>query len=100
MIFIIATLSLGVFVVPIEKYPERMSIILVLMLTSVAFKFVVGEDLPKTPYFTTLDLYMAFCFLFMTVVTLENTLVAAIATRWSRGINFLSIDRINLAFAI
>ena len=51
-------LSLTAKVVPVEEFADRMSISLTLLLTSVAFKFVVAEKLPNLSYQTYLDQFM------------------------------------------
>jgi hypothetical protein len=51
----ICTLGLTVYVVPVTDFVGRSSIVLTLMLTAVAFKFLVSGELPKVPYSTYLD---------------------------------------------
>ena len=51
-------LVLTVFAVPVEDLADRVGIVLTLLLTAVAFKFVVADTVPKVGYSTQLDRYM------------------------------------------
>ena len=69
------TLCLGSFVVDHTEYADRTSIVLTLLLTVIAFKFVVGEALPKIPYLTLLDIYMNTAVAFLLVVFILQTII-------------------------
>jgi hypothetical protein len=43
-----------------------------MVLTAVAFKFTVSENIPKISYNTRLDTYVLFCFIFLAIVAVEN----------------------------
>jgi hypothetical protein len=62
--------------VPFKQFSNRMSITMTLLLTIVAFKFVVGTYVPPTPYLTLLDKYVISAFLLMGAVILENFIVS------------------------
>eukprot|EP00600_Ochromonadales_sp_CCMP1393_P010039 CAMPEP_0174955976 /NCGR_PEP_ID=MMETSP0004_2-20121128/1277_1 /TAXON_ID=420556 /ORGANISM="Ochromonas sp., Strain CCMP1393" /LENGTH=323 /DNA_ID=CAMNT_0016203957 /DNA_START=33 /DNA_END=1001 /DNA_ORIENTATION=- len=49
------TLCLGAFGIHREHFADRCSVVLTLLLTAIAFKFVVADSLPKIPYLTVLD---------------------------------------------
>jgi len=49
---------------PESGYERRLRLTFLLMLTSVSFKFFVGEALPKIPYLTRLDKYLIMSFIF------------------------------------
>lgn len=51
---------------------DRLGLSLTLVLTAVAFKFVISADLPKISYLTLLDKYVLGCFVFLALVVLEN----------------------------
>ena len=51
-------LVLTVFAVPVDDLADRIGIVLTLLLTAVAFKFVVADTVPKVGYSTQLDRYM------------------------------------------
>lgn len=75
----ISTLSLGVFGVPAsygDCLATRSSIVLTLLLTAIAFKFVFADALPKVSYQTVLDGYMNTCFFFLAAVFVENALIS------------------------
>jgi len=49
---------------------DRLSVTLTMMLTSVAFKFLVADELPKISYFTMLDRFLAQHFTFIFILTM------------------------------
>jgi hypothetical protein len=53
---------------------DRLGLSLTLVLTAVAFKFVIAADLPKICYLTKLDKYVLFNFFGIAVVVVENSL--------------------------
>ena len=55
---------------PVADLPDRYGFGVTLLLTAVAFQFVVSTELPKLPYLTLLDEYivLSFCFLFMVML--------------------------------
>ncbi|KAL6069133.1 hypothetical protein QOT17_007669 [Balamuthia mandrillaris] len=59
-----------------DALPDRMSITLTLILTVVAFKYSVSDNLPKINYMTLLDKYVLVSFLFLYAMGLENFLIS------------------------
>ena len=53
---------------------DRLSVSLTLLLTGVAYKFVVASSLPQLSYQTMLDYYVWCCFAFLILLTIENTI--------------------------
>lgn len=53
---------------------NRLSLTFTLMLTAVAYKFVVATSIPDVSYQTDLDMYVLLCFLWMLFAALENAL--------------------------
>ena len=51
----LVSLCFSTFAVPVEDLADRMSIVLTLLLTAVAFKFVIADSLPKLGFNTFLD---------------------------------------------
>ncbi|CAM9106402.1 unnamed protein product, partial [Ectocarpus fasciculatus] len=51
---------------------DRLSVTLTLILTAVAYKFVVAASLPQVSYLTLLDLHVLACFAFLVVNAVEN----------------------------
>ncbi|EQC26723.1 hypothetical protein SDRG_15452 [Saprolegnia diclina VS20] len=58
--------------------PDRLSISLTLLLTAVAYKFVVAGAIPQIPYMTTLDMHTTLSFVFLTTTAVENALFPSI----------------------
>lgn len=71
----LTTIGLTAYLIPPHNYGDRASTLLTLLLTSVAFKFLVSAELPKTPYFTLLDKFMFAAFFFLILVLIQNALV-------------------------
>ena len=63
--------SMSMFV-PREDVADRLSVSLTLILTAVAYKYVIIEMLPKISYMTLLDQYIAWCSLFLLGIAFEN----------------------------
>ena len=61
MLFVLSLLSLSSFAVEISDNGSRISINVTLILTAVAFKFILAGTLPKVPYNTLIDYYILFC---------------------------------------
>ena len=74
--FLIVVLSLTTTAVAHENYHDRASITLTLLLTGVAFKFVVTNYVPPTKYVTLLDQYMLLGLVILGVVAFENYVVS------------------------
>ena len=51
---------------------ERLALTFTLILTAVAYKFVVADVLPNVSYQTFLDVYVLICFFFMVLAAVEN----------------------------
>eukprot|EP00854_Cymbomonas_tetramitiformis_P025588 gene25588-31274_t len=62
------------FGVEADKLGDRMSINLTLLLTAIAFKYVVKEELPNVPYLTAMDKYILFGLFLMFLQGMENYL--------------------------
>jgi len=71
-LFLIVMLSMCAFALPVSDLSDRMSVVLTLVLTSVAFKYVVAGYLPKMSYMTFLDKYVLISFVMLCGVALEN----------------------------
>jgi hypothetical protein len=76
IIFMIGTLSMSSFLIPIYELGERSSINLTLLLTVVAFKLLLSDNLPKVSYFTFLDTYVLSAFVFIFTIAVVNTTLA------------------------
>ena len=60
---------------------DRLSITLTLLLTAVAYKFVVASAIPQVSYLTLLDKYISLCFGFLCLIITENALFPFFETR-------------------
>jgi hypothetical protein len=69
----ISLLSLLVFAVPEEDLADKISIVLTLLLTSVAFKFVIGDKLPRVNYTHFMDAFVSNNMLFLFSVAVLTT---------------------------
>ena len=59
-----------------EEFSDRMSITMTLLLTSVAFKLVTTEWVPRIAYQTLLDKYNLLTIVVLMAIVLENLIVA------------------------
>ncbi|KAL3311863.1 hypothetical protein Ciccas_009553 [Cichlidogyrus casuarinus] len=76
--FLICSLSLVTFAVDQNQPQSRLQLTFTLVLTLVAFKFVVNQCLPKISYLTYLDKYVISSLFILTIVCLWHGLVAVI----------------------
>ncbi|KAH3744552.1 hypothetical protein Pelo_14066 [Pelomyxa schiedti] len=58
---------------------DRLGINLTLLLTAVAYKYVIGAYLPKTAYLTILDYYILSAFVLLIIIIVENGIAAAVS---------------------
>jgi hypothetical protein len=71
-LFLIISMALSSFALPPDKLDVRLAIILTLLLTAVAFKYVVAGYLPKVSYVTLLDGYVITAYLALVLIGAEN----------------------------
>jgi hypothetical protein len=76
-IFIISSTTCAAFAVPAEEVADRCSITLTILLTTVAYKYVVVEKLPEISYLTFLDKYIMTVLSGQILLTLMFTIVGA-----------------------
>jgi len=75
--FLIIAVAISGFTIPIdseEAVADRLSVSVTLMLTAVAFKYVITEQLPKITYMTLMDYYLNLGFLMLTFLVGENAM--------------------------
>lgn len=72
---VITGLVMIAFALPIEDLNDRMSVVLTLLLTAVAFKYVVSSYLPKVTYLTLLDKYILSSLILIFCTAAENAFV-------------------------
>ncbi|CAH1248298.1 CHRNA6 [Branchiostoma lanceolatum] len=90
LMFLIMSLSFTAFSVSPDKPESRLSVSLTLLLTSVAFKFMISQNLPTISYLTLLDKYVLLCMIFQCLVAVQNALVSAVT-------NPVVFDRVSMA---
>ena len=78
---VITCIGISTITVPICQVSRRLSVNLTLLLTSIAYKFIVSQDLPNVAYLTFLDKYVLFCLGTLVLYILENVIVAMFAVR-------------------
>ena len=66
--------------VPPGEFADRMSVTMTLLLTSVAFKLVTSEWVPKISYQTLLDYYNLICIMVLMLIVSENLIIALMVT--------------------
>jgi len=80
-LFFITSSSMACFVLdPQEGYASRLSLLFTLLLTLVAFEFIVQGDLPKVNHLTLLDRYICFSALSIFSFVIESALAAIFNT--------------------
>lgn len=73
-VFLLTAMQFAVFAVDVADVADRLSVTLTLVLASVAYKYVVSQNLPNISYLTVCDLYVVGSFVFMAAVVLENAI--------------------------
>ena len=71
-------LGLSAFYLPREQLGERLSLLITLILTSVAFSIVIQDKLPNVAYLTFIDKYILASYFFLIAVVIESVLVSII----------------------
>jgi len=89
--FALVTLSFTSFQVTSDQASNRLSISLTLLLTAVAFKYVVSEKLPNVNYLTLMDKYVLVCELFLVAVVLLDAYDGSFFGHLSNAGNFDSV---------
>ena len=76
--FLLSVLVFTSFAISPSDLADRLSVTLTLVLTSVAFKYMVAQELPRISYLTLLDKYILLSFAFLALVGGQNTLAAMV----------------------
>ncbi|CAE8680844.1 unnamed protein product [Polarella glacialis] len=72
-----------------ESLADQMSVSLTLLLTAVAFKFVIADKLPPVSYLTTMDVYLLSVFCFLGLVILANVTASMLPGRQHAIVGFV-----------
>lgn len=70
--FLLSLLVFTSFAIERQDLADRLSVTLTLVLTSVAFKYMVSQELPRISYLTLLDVYVLVSFTFLALVGGQN----------------------------
>lgn len=91
----ICAISFTAFAMPTEDLADRLSVVLTVLLTAVAFKLVIADSLPKIAYWTGLDKYLNFNLLLLLFIAMENAMVTLIFDYHSKKLSLI-VDRVTL----
>jgi hypothetical protein len=67
---------------------DRLSVSLTLLLTAVAYKFIVASSLPQVSYLTALDVQVLLCFAFLVLSAIENVIYPYLVARFDVDSSF------------
>ncbi|KAH3761383.1 Gamma-aminobutyric acid receptor subunit gamma-3 [Pelomyxa schiedti] len=90
VMWLIVSMSFMTWALPPEEGGDRLSLNLTLLLTSVAYKYVIAGYLPRTAYLTILDLYVLSSFVLLVVVIVENAGAAMCSSPANRNLDKIS----------
>jgi hypothetical protein len=91
----ITTLTFFTFLFEVQEWEQRSTYSATLLLTSVAFKFSIGNSLPKVSFFTVLDVYLFVSFVFMLLLILESAVLKGLTlSDW--GYSFADLRALDL----
>jgi hypothetical protein len=79
IVYMLVFVSWTVFFIPPVNFVDRLNIILVLFLSTIAFLYVANDSLPKVPYLTLLDKLMLTSFVSQFVVLIESFIAFILA---------------------
>jgi len=82
MMCILNCMCIAAFGIEVPDIADRLSVTMTMMLTAVAFKFIVGDQLPKVSYNTYLDFYLLYTMGFMFMVSVYFCAGPHIWKRW------------------
>ena len=93
-VFITSVSSLIVFTMDAESISDRYGTLLTLLLTMVAFQFVVESQLPQLPYLTFIDYYITVSFVFLFLMIIQTAIFSVIA--WDDEENAVDFDVVSI----
>lgn len=99
VMFFISALSFATFAVSPELPQNRLQLSFTLLLTSVAFKFVINQSLPKISYLTYMDKYVLLSLVILCVVCIWHALITVFFHHGSEFLARMERD-VFLAFAV
>ena len=84
--FVLTFIGMSTIAIPICDVSQRLSVNLTLLLTAVAYKFIVSQDLPHVAYLTFLDIFVLLCLGTLVLYIIENVIVGMIAMQFCQGV--------------
>ncbi|KAL8577992.1 hypothetical protein ACOMHN_048768 [Nucella lapillus] len=84
---LISSLTLCTFAVPSSLPQNRLQLSFTLFITGIAFKFVVGQSLPKIPYLTVLDKYILGSMLLTHLISVWHVLLTRVSDESSKTVD-------------
>ncbi|XP_076443999.1 cys-loop ligand-gated ion channel-like [Babylonia areolata] len=96
----ICSLSLCTFAISRSLPQNRLQLSFTLVLTGVAFKFVVGQSLPRISYLTVLDKYILGSMLLMHLVSVWHAVLTRVSDSWSQTLDDWAFVIFVLAFCL
>ncbi|XP_013419513.1 uncharacterized protein LOC106180157 [Lingula anatina] len=91
VMFCIMLLTISSFTVEASAPADRLGVTLTLLLTSVAFKFVVSQQLPAVSYLTYLDIYVISCMTIQFLVGVQNAVASLLIETTARLFDLISV---------
>ena len=91
MMFLITTLMFTAFAIPATNPHNRLAVTLTLLLTAIAFKFIINKSIPQIPYLTYLDIYVITCMVLLALQAIQNAVITVVASTVQREIDLYSM---------
>jgi len=107
MVYMLVFASCSSFVIPLEKTGDRIASIITFILTIMALKYVINDELPGKDYQTWLDYYLLISYVLLTLPALELLALQVLHVLWrsidpDESLDVISAkhEGLDLAFAI
>jgi hypothetical protein len=98
----LTTLSFLILLSPANNITDRLDLTFSLLVSMIAFKFVLADKVPNVNYMTRLDVYLYSCFAFLFSIACESALMTWVAEKTEGGESGMGIDlkTVNKLFGI
>lgn len=95
MMCMLTTLSFFILISPADNVTDRLDLTFSLLISVIAFKFVLADKIPDVNYMTRMDVYVCTCLLFLFLIALESAILSFLSNN-----SDVDIERANLLFGI
>lgn len=85
--YLLVLVALSVCAIDVFDFTSRLSILITVLLTAVAFKFVINTWVPSISYLTLLDKYIIVSFLFIALIVLESFVLVYLNVNVAESLN-------------